>query len=421
MLKFNEYGRIGQLRYQGIFYEEFLHELRGRKGIETYKEMANNDSIIGGILFAVEMLIRQCSFTIEPAGNKDIDKKASEFVEQCMYDMEYSWTDTIAEILSFLIYGWSYHEIVYKRRMGKSKNKLTNSKYNDGLIGWRKLPIRSQDTLWEWRYEDNSDDLLGLVQAPPPNYPHIFIPLEKSIHFRTTNNKASPEGRSILRTCYRDWYFKKRIQEIEGIGIERDLAGLPVLYGPPDVNLWDGEDPDMVKTLAYAMNIVSGIRMDTKMGLVFPEGWRLELLSSGKSKTFDTNLVIERYNKMIATTVLADFILLGQNQVGSYALSSDKTKLFATAIGTYLDVICEAFSDQAIPRLIEINKDYFKGLTDYPYMNHSDIEEPNLNELSSFISSMVGIGALVPDDNLEKFIRRVGHLPDKLEEDGNEY
>lgn len=30
----NELGRIGQKRYGGFFYEEFLRELQGRKGVE---------------------------------------------------------------------------------------------------------------------------------------------------------------------------------------------------------------------------------------------------------------------------------------------------------------------------------------------------------------------------------------------------
>ena len=53
MARTDEIGRIGQKRYGGTFYEEFLRELRGKKGIETYREMAENDDTIGAILFAV--------------------------------------------------------------------------------------------------------------------------------------------------------------------------------------------------------------------------------------------------------------------------------------------------------------------------------------------------------------------------------
>ena len=150
MANSKEIGRIGQRRYGGTIYEEFLHELRGKKGIEVYREMSENDDIVGAILFAIEMLVRQCDWNVEPGGDTAKDKEAAEFVESCMNDMQDTWIDTISEILSFLTYGWSFHEIVYKRRMGNTKDSWTKSKFNDGLIGWKKLPIRAQETLYEW-------------------------------------------------------------------------------------------------------------------------------------------------------------------------------------------------------------------------------------------------------------------------------
>lgn len=147
-----EIGRIGQRRYGGTIYEEFLHELRGTRGIEVYREMSENDDVVGAILFAIEMLVRQCDWNVEPGGDAAKDKEAAEFVESCMHDMQDTWTDTISEILSFLTYGWSFHEIVYKRRMGNTKNPTTKSKYTDGLIGWKKLPIRAQETLYRCEY-----------------------------------------------------------------------------------------------------------------------------------------------------------------------------------------------------------------------------------------------------------------------------
>ncbi len=414
----NEYGRIGQHRYGGVFFEEFLPELRGTKGVQVYQEMSENDETIGAILFAIEMLMRQCDFTIEPGGSKDIDLAAADFVMECMDDMQMTWTDTLSEILSFLVYGWSYHEIVYKLRRGKTSNPETRSKYNDGLIGWRKLPIRSQDTLSQWEYKEGTDELAGMTQMPAPTFQRFTIPLEKALHFKTKSRKDNPEGRSILRNAYRPWYFKKRIQEIEGIGIERDLAGFPVLYTPDNVDLWNPEDPYSARILAIAEEMVSGIRRDAREGLVLPggeNGWKLELLSSGSRRQFDTSQIIDRYDKRIATTVLADFVMLGQQEVGSFALASSKTKIFALAIGTYLDVICEVFNNQGIPRLIDRNGEHFKGITDYPQMVHGDIEDADLQSLGEYIQRMVAIGVLQPDEQLENHVRRIARLPEKLD------
>lgn len=412
-----EIGRIGQRRFGGIVYEEFLPELRGSRGVEIYREMSENDDVVGAILYAIEMLVRQTKWNVEPGGSTAKDKEAAEFVESCMDDMQNTWVDTISEILSFLAYGWSYHEIVYKRRMGNTADTRTRSKYSDGLIGWAKLPIRAQETLYQWEYDEN-DNLTGMTQMPPPDYGLLTIPLSKALLFRTKSRKDNPEGRSILRNAYRSWHFKRRIQEIEGIGIERDLAGLPVMYAPEGMDIWNDDD-DTKEILVRLEEMVRGVRRDEMEGLVLPYGFEMKLLSSGGTRQFDTNAIIDRYDTRIAMTVLADFIFLGHQQNGSWALSSDKTELFAMACGAYLDIIAETFNSQGIPSLIDINGDHFKGITGYPTLVHGDIEDADIQKVSTYIKDMVGIGVLIPDDGLEDYIRQIGNLPERVESNDN--
>ena len=88
-------------------------------------------------------------------------------------DMSQTWEDTISEILSFLPFGWSYHEIVYKRRLGDTEDPTTRSRFNDGKIGVRKLPIRAQETLWEWKF-DETGGIRGMIQLAPPTYKTSF-------------------------------------------------------------------------------------------------------------------------------------------------------------------------------------------------------------------------------------------------------
>ena len=413
-----ELGRIGVERYGGLYYEEFLKELQGKNGIRTYYEMSENDDVVGAILYAIEMLIRQASWSIQPASDEEIDIQAAEFIESCMNDMESTWTDTVSEILSFLIYGWSCHEIVYKRRMGRKKDARLDSKYNDGLIGWMKLPIRSQVSLYRWEF-DEYEHLTGFTQRPAPSYQMITIPIEKLLLFRTKSRKDNPEGRSILRNAFRKWWFKRRIEEIEGIGIERDLAGFPVLTAPKEADIWSTSKQTSIAARTACEKFVQNIRRDSQEGLVLPEGWKLELLSTGSRRQFDTNAIINRLDSRIAMTVLADFILLGHQQVGSFALSSNKTALFSVAIGAFLDIICETFNRKAIPQLIDMNAKTFSGITEYPELIHGDIETQDLNELGTFIKDMTGIGLLTPDANLEDYIREQASLPERLEDFDN--
>lgn len=416
---FKETGVTGLRRSGGYVYEEFLTQLAGYRAIQIYKEMRENDPIIGAILYAIDKLLRQVQWRVQPASSSLEDIRYAKFVESCMRDMNMTWEDLISEILSMLVYGWSYHEIVYKKRGGMTGNSETRSKYDDGLIGWRKIPIRAQETKQMWDFDDNGG-LKGMLQSAPPEYKLIHIPIQKALLFRTTASKNNPEGRSILRNAYRPWYYKKRIEEIEAIGIERDLAGFPIMYVDPDI--MRPEAPEWKQQIFRDyQNAVINIRRDQQEGMILPSiyadngnlMYRLELLSSGGQRSFDTDRIITRYDQRIATTVLADFILLGQSANGSYALSSDKTNLFSISLRCWLEIIRSTFNEHALPRLFEVNGFVTKKL---PTIEYGDIESPDLGALGNYIQVLAGAGVpLFPDDMLENHLRGLANLPEKRE------
>src|SRR3990170_1812311 len=88
-----ELGVTGLRQYSGQIVEEFLPILRGRRGMFVYREMSNNDPVVGSFLFAVEMLIRQVPWTVEPASDEPEDVDRAEFLESCLYDMDDTWQD----------------------------------------------------------------------------------------------------------------------------------------------------------------------------------------------------------------------------------------------------------------------------------------------------------------------------------------
>lgn len=412
-----ELGRTGLIEYDGYVYEEQLRQLSSFDvRVRVYREMSENDSVIGAILFVIDMLIRQVTWRVQAGGGTPEDEEAKKFLESCLQDMSSTWEDTISEIMSFLVYGFSYHEIVYKRRLGENKDPTKNSRFNDGRIGWRKIPIRAQETLWRWLFDDEGG-IHGMVQLPPPDYRIRTIPIEKALLFRTAIHKNNPEGRSILRIAYRTWYIKKRIETFEAIGIERELAGYPVVYVPvewTDVNATQGEKD------AYAQmkKLVTNIRRDEQEGAVLPAIYdeqnnqlvRLELLTSGGRRNFDTSQIITRLDQRLAMTVMADFILLGTaTPNGSFALSADKTRLFSMALGTWLDSIAATFNRYAIPRLFSLNN--FK-LEKLPTLEHADIDNPDLKDLGEYLGKLAGAGApLFPDEDLEDYLREVAGMP----------
>lgn len=418
-----ELGVTGLKRVSGYIDEEFLPALRGRKAVRVYREMAANDSMVGALLFSIDKLLREVEWKVLPPEQSDQGNEAQEFLESCMEDMSHSWDDLIGEILSMITYGWSWHEIVYKRRLGPwQKDPKKRSKHNDGLIGWRKMPIRAQETLLRWGF-DESGGIKQMVQMAPPRYATTVIPIEKSILFRTSIAKGNPEGLSLLRTSYRSWYFKKRLEEFEAIGVERDLAGMPVGKVPADY-LTAAKGTSQAKTVDAFKKMVRGVRRDENEGLVLPTQYDpdtkqplfdFELMSSGGTRQFDTNSIITRYEQRILMSVLADFILVGHEDTGSYSLHTDKTGIFRAALNAITKSIADTLNRYAVPRLFAVNG---WKLDELPRFEPTNVDPPALDQLAAFISSTAGAGMQwFPDPELEKYIREIARLPEMTDED----
>lgn len=427
---FAEIGTGGLARTGGFIIEEFLTGLRGLTGAKAYKEMSTNDPVVGALLFAIEQLIRNIEWRIDPfTGSEEEDQKQddldlAQFVDECRRDMSTTWDTMVSDILSMLVYGYAFCEIVYKKRMGNDQDDPSKrSKYSDNKIGWRKIALRAQETTWMWRL-DEKGGIQGMVQVDPSTGGQgaVEIPIEKALLFRTSSSRNNPEGRSLLRNAYRPWRFKKTIEEIEAVGIERDLAGLPVAYVPPQL-LSANANEAMIGARNAIQDLVRGIKRNENEGILFPlsydengrEMYKLSLLTTGGQRQFDTDKIVARYDQRIAMTVLADFILLGHENVGSFALGASKIDLFTTAISQIAHEICDVFNEYAIPRLLKLN-----GIkTDrMPQLAFGQLTHVDLALLGDFIQKVAGAGALVIDSGLDEHLRQLAGLPPREEDDG---
>lgn len=422
---FKEVGATGLKRAGGYVDEEFLPQLRGRKAISVYKEMSENDPTVGALLFSIDRLLRNLEWRVEPGGKKREDTKAQQLVETAMDDMSTSWDDFITEALSMMVYGWSWHEIVYKRRGGLwAKDPRHRSKHNDGLVGWRKMPIRAQETMVRWVFDERGD-VQAMIQMAPPRYKTLALPIDRSLLFRFKHHKGNPEGVSMLRNAYRPWFMKKRLEEFEAIGVERDLAGLPIVKIPAEM-LKASPGSEQAKAVDQFKKMVKTVRRNEQEGLVFPMAYdqdskqplySLELLGGGGARAFNTHQIIERYDLAILTTVLADFIKVGHQSTGSYSLHTDKTGIFRTSLNSIAESIADVLNRHAIPKLFAVNGWKLENL---PKIVPSDVDSPDIAQLAQFMSSMAGTGVTwFPDPTMENFIRDAARLP-KLDEDGEE-
>ncbi len=442
---FEELGVAGVKISHGFVYDEFVLKLIGDKGRKIYRQMRDNDAIVSAILFAVEMLLRAVDWEVESdeeidtelleeASAEGVPKTAEEgvaWIKGCfLKDMSHTFDEFVAIILSMLQYGWQYTEVVYKRRVGPEETDGSmRSNYTDGLIGIRKLADRSQETLDRWEI-DESGGIIGLWQQPPMGGVRRFIPIDKALLFRPHPFKGSPEGRSVLRSSYRSWYFLKNLQEIEAIAIERELNGLPVVSIPNAI--LNGKSVEAIAATEKYKKMVRDIKFNEQGGVVLPSDLyqdqdgkytterqvKLELLNAGGTRAIDIGKTIVRYQQDIARTIMADFIMLGSSDKGSFALSKDKTKMFTRALTGWMETIATTINRHLIPKLWSINN-FDRSIM--PRLAPGSIDPVDLEMLSTFIEKLSRAGAtLFPDDALENKLRELGGLPEKTEEEGLE-
>jgi len=380
-----ELGATGLLQHSGIIQEDFLRELRGSRGYEKYNEMRMNNPTVAALLMAIEQSVRSVDWQI--VSDTEDDPRV-ELIEESLANMTKSLDDHISEALTMLPFGYSIFETVYERVGSK--------------ILWKKFGFRKQDTVYRWLM-DKTGGIEGFEQQTKLGE-RAIIPIDKMILYRTRVEANNPEGRSILRPSYISYYFLKNIQQIEAVGIERDLAGLPVIKLPAGAST-TGANSDSSK----AAKMVRNIRNDEQAGVVLPDGWELSLLSTGGSRMFDTNEIINRYKKDILMTVLGQFLMLGMDGVGSLALSGDQTDFFNMAVNGFARILADTFSKFAIPRLLVLN-----GLDpDGIRIEHTAAGDVNADMLlKSFLSyAQAGLIVLTPEDEI--WIRSMLGAPER--------
>lgn len=421
-LDLSEIGSTGLNVQAGHIFEEKLKQLDGPRGRLVFMEMRDNDATIGAIQFVIDKLIREVEWNIEPFSKDAGDVAAAEFLKTCMTDMDQPWDEVISEIMSMLTFGFAPLEQVFKRRQGfqgfqlakPMEKRIPNSRFNDGMIGWKRLPLRAQETVTRWRITDHGD-IEGLIQQAPPMMNEVFIPIEKLLLMRTSTHKNNPEGRSSLRNAFRPWFFKKKIENLEGIGVERDLAGLPIAFVPPEI-LSQTAGPQEKQIRQQIERIVTNVRRDEQEGIVFPMVrdelghmlYDFKLLSTAGARQFKTNEIINRYKQDIATTVVADFILLGHEKVGSFALASSKTTIFSMAIRAWLKMIANVLNRKAVPMLWTLNG---LDLNRLPRFAFGDVETVDLTELGNYINSLTNAGVDLSSDKVGNYLKQQASIP----------
>lgn len=384
----------------------------------TYAAMVDDNSIVGAIVAALVTLSRLVDIQIDSPNDSPEAEAEEEWLESVIDDMDVSFEHALTAIYSFYVHGYSLSEIIYKKRSGAGPYTRTPSKYNDGLYGISRLSTRPQITLSGLYF--NQDETLDYVEQSTPDGAQVNIPGSRILYFRTQSYNGDPYGRSLLRSAYRDYLFVQRLGELAAIGVERNLVGLPVLYVPSEL-LNHNNDPQKLAMFNNYVDLVTRLRRDEQAGVLLPSDtdpetkqryYSLELLKSPGQATSGVDVVemIDRINLRITMSCLSDWLFLGNQRIGSFALSADKTSMFQAAIGAYVGTVAETLNNQLIPRLYAING---KPITENtPRFKAGAVSRAALDILGRFIESMSKAGMRTTGDTeLENALRKIANLP----------
>ncbi len=416
-------GTTGLKQASGYIFEEFLTRLQGVNGVRLYREMADNSAIIGAALSVIELLVRQVEWRVEPADESSEAVSEAEFFESVLEDMSITFPDLISETLSMLVFGWSFFEIVYKLRKGDTKDPKTRSQFDDGKWGWRKIELRAQDTLSRWEFSDEDGGLEGMWQLDQyQGGGPVLIPIEKALLFRTKVVKGNPEGRSALRSGVLTWWQLKRIEEFEGIGVERDLGGMPVMEVPPEL-LMENPNPAHLQLKQALEKFVTQVRVDQRYGGLVPSEvkadgtpsqFKFKLMGGGAGRRIDTDPIVKRKESRLLMLFLSQFLMMGMDKVGSKALSVNMTDLFSVAIGTYMDQISEVINRFGVRRLQALNG---KPKSLDPKIVHGDLSSIDLDVLGKFLMALSTAGVDITNPKIQRKLLETAKLPTEVADD----
>ena len=405
---FKELGVTGQSAWGRMQYVETDAELVGSQAIETYDKMRREDPTAMAMYQILSLPARAVSWHVEPGGDAAVDQEAADFVWSALNDMVQPFNEFMSDICLMFAYGWAQFWPVLKRRTPR------NSENPDGRIGVKLMEMVNPRAFVDWEY-DADGHLVGPLVLTNAGQ-QITVPVEGSLFFRTSSEGGAPEGISIYRAAVRAYKYKRRLEQVEGIGLYRRWAGFPDVELPSGAttraDVAEGEISDEER----GEELVKAIYEDRMMGAVRPAGWVLNF--GGPQGNVDTTMgdTIIRKDLEMTRAILAQFMLQGLRNVGTQSLAGTLYDAFVLSVDAYLESIRDELNDAVVKLLLRWND--FPGLTGAPRLEYTSPRPVDLAAVAKYIQALAQTNLLTPDATLESFLRSlVPGMPTDIPDD----
>lgn len=429
-LKTTEVGSPGFSVYGGYVQDKNTNDLMsGSTKWTTYSDIVVNTSIVAAGIRSFMNLIQRTEWSVEPA--KDIDgedssdaaKEAAEFFESVMHDMETSWSKIMTKASAFKFNGFSWAEWTAKKR-------------DDGLYGLDDIKVRPCHTIDRWDFDPKTYKLNGVVQRDPNTSREIYLPRWKSLYLVDDLLTDLPTGLGLLRHVVDPSRTLKEYLRNEGMGIQRDLRGIPIGRAPieylnqlvKDGSIDDkrrnsllNDMRDLVRIQSKAEN--TGVVLDSSPYYSQQEGgfnvsavqkWSVDMLQGGVNGIADTGAAIDRLNREMARILGVEHLMLGDGG-GSRALSEDKTRNFFLQMEGTLSDVAEGTEKDIVDTIWALNSldNRLK-----PTLRYEAVQFKDVAKIAATLRDMATAGAVLsPNDPAIDDVRQLLGLSNQPDAD----
>ena len=222
--------------------------------------------------------------------------------------------------------------------------------------------------------------------------------------------EGKPFGTSPLEAAYVAWKEKVLIQDYLLVGIQKDLAGTPVLRVP--MQLFDeAKDPNSTaaETLETLKLHMANLHAGDQTYMILPSdtfsetGNGAQLYDvkfegiNGTNKNFDLVAILEQKKKTIYNVLGAAHLITGESGGGSYNLVEGKANIAAHYAERDNTLIDEMYNEQIIPLLFRLNGFTQEKLSDIPVYVHGEVQPLSIEEWSKGFQRVQRALPITPD------------------------
>jgi hypothetical protein len=403
-ISLQEQGFVGLRTTNGAIIEEANRAFRFPQFLKVVSEM-RTDPTIGAALNVYRMLLKRPKWSVKPPEKAtETEKKRAKALESMMYDLEDGdWSDFISEVSTYLEYGFAIHEKVYRRRL-----KRNGSKFNDGLVGIRKLAPRGQDTIRHWNFSQDGRQLESVGQSLAnmengARYSNlkdenglITISRDKFLLFSVDSVKGNPEGKSILKSVYLPYKQLTMLRDQQLLGIAKDLSAIPIVSLPPQYMDPDASPENKAVYKAY-QDLVNNVAAGTQRGIVMPtvfdpetkgKLFEFSLLEAKGGSKFDLQDIIKQLQNDIFVALSVDVITKDGSDAGSFSIKDTKTNLCAMAVEHRLSEIRNVLNKDLVAQVYALNGWEQDRLPTFEYGDIADVDSEAFSKLVQRVASV---------------------------------